>query len=214
MLRPPDSLVGIGNKASAHTVFWSHDWLDGAAWVGLLTLDSALVIIGIWTYYFNPLPGPYPFIWAFELVGVKPSTFQTGVMTYLAVGVTPVAALLLLFHSLWRLALSGLPHPNVRLFSGVFCAAVGLSFLATILVYVLRAPDVLDWGKESVASMVHALIAARGLWLVSGVRHVTRRNASVMAWILSFLWLIGVAVPQHPWLVVWMNSFQDFIRGL
>ena len=161
--------------------------------------DLVLVAIGVQAYYLYPLAHPYPFAWLLD------SSWPPveGIFTYIAIGVTPTAALLLLLNTVMRAR--GLRLP-LQLLTGSFAVVVGAGFLLTIVVYVLRAPQVMNWGKEALAAAVHLSLAAHGGWLLS--RLDRGRLAALGA---CTLWVAAVAVPQHPWLVVWGDSVRDWL---
>jgi hypothetical protein len=127
-----------------------------------------------------------------------------GVTSFLVLGSTPAAAALLLTDSLFR-------PQKLRLFTGAFAAVVGAGFLLTLLIYVLRAPHVLDWSKESVAALVHLSILAHGIWLLTAVRPPVPRLAAALA--PCVLWIGLVTIPNHPWLVVWEHTWHDWTTG-
>lgn len=186
-------------------------WLRGLAWTGAVLLDATIVVIGIYQYYLQPLPQPYPFVWVFDFLGWPPSVEALGVMTFLSIGLTPAAALLLLFTSLARLVLSEGPHPLFRLAAGAFCLMVGLGFLTTLGVYVLRAPQVLQWDREVLAVAVHLLIAGRGLRLLDEASPRCNPADVKVVLALSLIWIAAVAIPQHDWLVVWGHTLRDWL---
>lgn len=196
-------------------------WFRSIAWIGVALLDAVIVVIGIDSYYLHPLEEPYPFIWAFDLLGLTPPPPAVGFMTFFAIGLTPIAALLLLFHSLARLvqllrqAQERPPwtHPTFRLTTGVFCLFVGAGFLTTLGVYVLRAPQVLNWNREVLASLVHLFIAGRGYRFVTQTYSQCSTARLRLAVAFSALWLVAVAIPQHPWLVVWGDTLRDWLAG-
>ena len=177
--------------------------LRGLAWVLSVLLYTVLLVIGINTYYIQPLQ-LYPFSWAFELAGVSPSPEILGLLTFFVLGATPVAALLLLFDSVAQLILSKGTHSFLRLNLGVFCTLVGIGFLTTLAIYVIRVPEVLDWNREFLAALVHVFIAGHGLRLVSGTYSQYSHRRVWMTAMLYVLWFAVIIVPQHPWLVVWL----------
>lgn len=187
--------------------------LGALRWTGTLLVDGTVVVLGVYQYFLHPLASPYPFIWLFDLLTWAPSERAMGLMTFLAIGLTPTAALLLLFNSIAQAVLPQGPHPLIRLVTGAFCLVVGVGFLITLLVYLLRAPQVLDWEKEAMAAVVHLLIALRGLSLASEVYPRYGRSRLGLALASSLLWVAMVSIPQHPWLVVWLDSLQDWLEG-
>lgn len=204
-------VVAMVERASEHQPSDGISWARAGVWLAGLLVDSVIVVIGIYQYFFHPLDGPYPFVWLFDLVGAMPPPAVAGLMTFFSVGVTPIAALSLLFHSIARLVLPDGPHPAVRLLIGTFCVVVGVGFLTTLLVYILRAPQVLDWDREFLAAMVHLLIAARGWGLIAEASPRCGRQVMTYGLAGSILWLGAVTIPQHPWLVVWGHTLRDWL---
>jgi len=180
-------------------------------WVLTVVADAVLVVIGIQKYYLEPINSPYPFVVVIDLLDLQPSPRLNGLLTFLAIGVTPLAALLLMFHGMSMLVLKKSTGSALRLLIGAFCTSVGFSFIATLVVYALRAPDVLDWYKEVPATFVHLLIGGRGVWLLASVYPIYGALISGLWIVASTLWLIVVTVPQHPWLAVWADSVRDIL---
>lgn len=162
--------------------------------------DLALIGIGIDAYYGHPLAG----LWFLERAQAAGADALRGVTSLLVLGSTPAAAALLLTDSLLR-------PQKLRLVAGAFASVVGAGFLLTLLVYVLRAPHVLDWGKESIAAAVHLSILGHGVWVLRTIRPEAKQL--VPAFALSALWIALITVPQHPWLVVWQHTWHDWTAG-
>ncbi|GEM_PF-6172556 len=192
----------------------SNIWMRRFYWVLTILADAVIVAIGIQKYYLEPIDSPYPFVFITNLLSLPPSPQLNGLLTFLAIGATPVAALLMLVNSMSVLVLKKGSNNTIRLAIGAFCTSVGFSFIATLVVYALRAPDVLNWYKEIPATFVHLFIAGRGLWLVADVSPLYGPVISGLWIAASTLWLILVAIPQHPWLVVWVDTVRDLLgRG-
>lgn len=176
-------------------------WLH---WWGIAALDVVLVLMGVVQYYLSPITEPYPFGWIVELLGFRDSPQAMGVATFLTIGLTPTAALLLLAFSMADTFLVARLSTAIPLLLGVFCMTVGLGFLLTLMLYTIRAPDVLNWDRELLAAAVHTLIAYRGRSLVTRAAPNYSPPVIRLAFATSALWLVVVAIPQHPWLVIWM----------
>lgn len=186
--------------------------LPQALWWAVVLRDVALIGIGIDAYYGHPLAAAYPFSWFLERAQMAGADSLRGVTSLLALGSTPAAAALLLGDSIVRLRPAE-PPQGYRLLTGAFSTVVGAGFLITLLIYVLRAPWVLDWGKESVAAAVHVSILAHGLWVIRCSGEALPRFKLGSALALSVLWVALVTLPQHPWLVVWQHTWRDWTTG-
>lgn len=167
---------------------------------GAVLRDLALIAIGLDAYYGHPLAG----LWFLERAQAVGADTLRGVTSFLVLGSTPAAAALLLTDSVLR-------PQRLRLITGAFVTVVGAGFLLTLLVYMLRAPHVLDWSKEAVAALVHLSIMAHGIWLLTTVRPPVARLTAAL--VPCVLWIALVTVPNHPWLVVWQHTWYDWTTG-